>query len=37
MGWINLVMFIILAVLGLWGLISREKWLEDESKKNKKS
>jgi len=37
MGWINLVMFIILAVLGLWGLISRGKWLEDESKKNKKS
>lgn len=33
MGWMNLVMFIILAVLGLWGLISRAKWLEGESKK----
>lgn len=38
MGWMNLVIFIILAALGLWGLISRAKWLEDQSKKkNKKS
>lgn len=37
MGWINFVIFIILAAAGLWGLLSRAKWMEEQSKKNKKS
>ncbi|CAM4019650.1 Uncharacterised protein [Lederbergia lenta] len=36
MTWIYLVFIIILAGFGLWGLVSRAKWLEEQSKNNKK-
>lgn len=37
MGWINFIIFIILAIAGVWGMLSRAKWMKEQSQKNKKS
>ncbi|MDR4885981.1 hypothetical protein RGU12_00285 [Fredinandcohnia sp. QZ13] len=33
MNWIYLVLLIVTVPLGLWGLVARAKWLEEQSKK----
>ncbi|THE09757.1 hypothetical protein E1I69_21175 [Bacillus timonensis] len=35
MNWIYLVIVIVMIPLGLWGLVARAKWLEEQSKKIK--
>lgn len=37
MIWITLGIVLILGGLGLWGQLSRAKWLEEKSKKSKTS
>lgn len=35
MNWIYLVFAIVMIGFGLWGLLARAKWLEEQSKKIK--
>ncbi len=37
MDWITLIVAIFFIGLGLWGLVSRQKWLEDLAKKGRDS